>query len=97
LCRSDRAGGFLKKEADDIVFPGYSSQSYGRAVKRACEDAKASHWHPHQLRHAYATRVRASHGLDAAQAILGHKHASVTEIYAAKSTGLAKLVSDEIG
>lgn len=96
-CREVMAPWLEGKGADDNVFPGYSSQSYGRAVKRACEDAKVPHWHPHQIRHAYATRVRASHGLDAAQAILGHKHARVTEIYAAKSTGLAKLVSDEIG
>lgn len=85
------------KAAGEKIFPGYSAQSYGRAVRRACESAGVPHWHPHQIRHAYATRVRASHGLDAAQAILGHKHARVTEIYAAKSTGLAKMVAEDIG
>jgi integrase len=85
------------KGPDDRIFPGYSSQSYGRAVSRACELAGVPHWHPHQIRHAYATRVRESHGLDAAQAVLGHKTARVTEIYAAKSTGLAKKVVDELG
>lgn len=96
-CREILAPWLEGKGPGDRIFPGYSSQSYGRAVMRACEDAGVPHWHPHQIRHAYATRVRASHGLDAAQAILGHKHARVTEIYAAKSTGLAKRVSDEIG
>ncbi|MBI1325532.1 tyrosine-type recombinase/integrase [bacterium] len=85
------------KGPDDRVFPGYSSQSYGRAVSRACEDAGVPHWHPHQIRHAFATRVREIHGLDAAQAVLGHKTARVTEIYAAKSTGLAKKVVDDLG
>lgn len=82
---------------DTRIFPGYSPQSYGRAVRRACEAAKSRPWHPHQIRHSYATRVRASHGLDAAQAMLGHATARVTEIYAVRSSGLAKKISDEIG
>jgi integrase len=81
----------------DPVFPGYTSQSYGRAVSRACEKAKSPHWHPHQIRHAFATRVRESHGLDAAQAVLGHATARVTEIYAEKVAGLAKRVVDDVG
>lgn len=85
------------KGADEPIFPGYTSQSYGKSVRRACHNAKVPHWHPHQIRHAFATRVRESHGLDAAQAVLGHKTARVTEIYAAKSAGLAKKVVDEIG
>jgi integrase len=43
---------------------------------------KQHHWHPHQLRHTTATRVRKNHGLDAVQALLGHKHISTTEVYA---------------
>lgn len=85
------------KGEGDLIFSGYTSQSYGRAVSRACKAAKVPHWHPHQLRHSFATRVRASHGLDAAQAILGHKTARVTEIYAERVGGLAKKVVDEIG
>lgn len=81
----------------DKVFPGYTPQSYGRAISRACEASGLPHWHPHQLRHAYATRVRESHGLDAAQALLGHATARVTEIYAQKSAGLARKVADELG
>lgn len=85
------------KGLNEPVYPGYSSQSYGRAIMRACEDAKTTHWHPHQIRHAFATRVRETHGLDAAQAVLGHATARVTEIYAEKTSGLAKRVTDEIG
>jgi integrase len=85
------------KGESDPVFPGYSSQSYGRAVSRACKAAGVTHWHPHQIRHAFATRVRETHGLDAAQAVLGHATARVTEIYAERSTGLARKVSNEIG
>lgn len=96
-CREILAPWIAGKAAGEKIFPGYSAQSYGRAVGRACESAGVPHWHPHQIRHAYATRVRALYGLDAAQAILGHKHARVTEIYAAKSSGLAKMVAEDIG
>ncbi len=43
---------------------------------------KAHRWHPHQLRHAAATRIRRDHGLDAARAILGHRTLRITEAYA---------------
>lgn len=96
-CREVLSEWLKDKGESDPVFPGYTSQSYGRAVKRACEKAKVPHWHPHQIRHAFATRVRESHGLDAAQAVLGHATARVTEIYAERVGGLAKKVVDEIG
>lgn len=86
-----------KADSKERIFPGYSSQSYGRAVRRACESAGVPHWHPHQIRHSFATRVRESHGLDAAQTLLGHATARVTEIYAVRSTELARKVSQEVG
>lgn len=44
---------------------------------------KAHTWHPHQLRHNVATRLRQDHGIDMAQTILGHRlGSSITEIYA---------------
>ena len=39
----------------------------------------AHHWHPNQLRHSYATKVRREHGLEAAQVLLGHSRADVTQ------------------
>lgn len=39
-------------------------------------------WTPAQIRHAAATRIRATADLEAARVILGHRHASTTEIYA---------------
>jgi integrase len=96
-CRVVLAPWLDGKGPEERIFPSYTSQSYGRAISRACDVAGVPHWHPHQIRHAHATRVRASHGLDAAQAVLGHKHARVTEIYAEKVSGLAKKVSEEIG
>ncbi|TWU29632.1 tyrosine-type recombinase/integrase [Bythopirellula polymerisocia] len=39
-------------------------------------------WSPNQLRHAAATEIRREFGLEAAQIILGHRAADVTQVYA---------------
>jgi integrase len=120
----------------------YTSESYRRAVARACEDAfpppaellrtkivgkrgrairwerpaewrarlgkeawsklvkwRTDHsWHPHQLRHNMATRVRRDFGIDLAQTVLGHRLGSaITEIYAAANTAKADEVLAKIG
>jgi integrase len=54
-------------------------------------------WHPYQLRHAFATRVRKEHGLEAAQVLLGHSRADVTQVYAERNEALATGVADKIG
>jgi integrase len=54
-------------------------------------------WFPYQLRHTVATEVRKEHGLEAAQVVLGHAHAKVSEIYAKKNQDLAAKVAGEMG
>ncbi len=39
-------------------------------------------WHPHQLRHNAATELRREFGVETARVILGHRSATVTEVYA---------------
>jgi integrase len=58
---------------------------------------KAHHWHPNQLRHSYATRVRKEYGLEAAQVMLGHTRADVTQVYAERNQQLAATVAAKIG
>jgi integrase len=58
---------------------------------------RAHRWHPNQLRHAFATRVRKEHGLEAAQVLLGHSKADVTQIYAERDEQLAATVAATIG
>jgi len=70
------------RRASRIVRNAYDNDSLRRAVTRACADHGIPHWSPNQLRHARLEEVRAAFGLDAAQAVGGHKHARVTEIYA---------------
>src|SRR5207302_2075776 len=58
---------------------------------------KAHRWHPNQLRHSYATKVRKDHGLEAVQVLLGHSRADVTQVYAERNENLAAAVAAKIG
>lgn len=60
----------------------YDASSYRRAVARGCELAGVPAWSPNQLRHAAATRIRRELGLEAAQAVLGHRFVETTQVYA---------------
>jgi integrase len=86
----------LLPSGDGPVFPIIRT-SLRRAVHRACERNGVPSWHPNQLRHACATEVRAKFGLEAAQALLGHSHADVTQIYAERDMSKAQEVARKIG
>lgn len=87
----------------------YDNGTYRNAVNRSADRAfdpkgKAragrdySHrWHPHRLRHNFATMVRESDGVEAASALLGHTNLSTTEIYAERSEKLAKDIIRKVG
>jgi integrase len=81
------------------VMPGahYRVESYRQCIVRACLKAGVPSWHPYQLRHNYGTKVRGEHGLDASQLLLGHKHADVTQVYAAANREKAWAVAEQIG
>jgi integrase len=55
------------------------------------------HWFPNQLRHSVATAVRKQFGLEAAQVLLGHSKADVTQVYAERDHNLAARVAREVG
>lgn len=54
-------------------------------------------WHPHQLRHNAATRIRKQYGLEAARVVLGQKSAKVAEIYAEIDHAKAEAIMGEVG
>ena len=58
---------------------------------------RSFYWHPHQLRHNFATLARRERGLEGAQVCLGHSKADVTQIYAERDMALAKEVVLKIG
>jgi len=75
----------------------YTADSYRRAIARACELAKVPHWHPHQLRHNYATRIRKEFGVEAARILLGHRSTAVTELYAEIDRGRVRDFVAKVG
>jgi integrase len=54
-------------------------------------------WHPNQLRHRCGTGIRRRYGLEAAQVVLGHARADVTQVYAERNSTLAERIAAEIG
>jgi integrase len=91
----------------------YTTASYGRSIKAACEKEwptkgcalaaeelaknRRRHWHPNQLRHTAATEHRRQFGLEAAQILLGHAKADVTQIYAERDASKAVEIARQVG
>ena len=85
----------------------YDVASYRRrityGIKKANRQRKREgrqpipHWSPLQLRHSRATEVRKNFGIEAAQVVLGHVRADVTQIYAERNLGVAIQVAKETG
>ncbi|MFO0938341.1 MAG: tyrosine-type recombinase/integrase [Gemmataceae bacterium] len=96
-----------KRRPADWYLPGSYAHAVNQGVKKANDAMKAAngedkinpipHWHPNQLRHTHATKVRAMFGLEAAQVALGHARADVTQIYAEKNMALAAEVAVKMG
>ena len=89
-----------KRPAEDlerVPRDHYEDHIYTAAIMRACKAAGVPHWHPNQIRHTFASEVRRLYGLEAAQVLLGHARADVTQVYAERDWGLAVRVAGEIG
>jgi integrase len=97
----------------DSLGDRYDVPTYRRAIHRACDRAfpapegtkgrelekwRSEHrWSPNRLRHTRATEVRQHYGLDAVQAVLGHRHARISEVYGELNTAKAVAVAQDIG
>lgn len=113
LSCGNRAGTNRKDKPQRQASDQFTTASYGRAVSRACDqafpppvgtreaDAKVwrlmNRWAPNQLRHTAATEIRRRFGLEAAQVILGHSEAKITEIYAERDATKAREVALQVG
>jgi integrase len=91
--------GRQSRKAHPKRVPGarYTVASYGYAIRRACAKRGLEPWAPNQLRHSFATEVRKAHGLEAAQVLLGHARADVTQVYAERNEELAARVAGQVG
>jgi integrase len=74
-----------ERKAGRHIRDSYDTCGIARAITRACERHGITKWSPHQLRHTRLTEVRSQFGIDAAQAVGGHRHIAVTEVYATAS------------
>lgn len=75
----------------------YSRCGLGQAIRRACDRAGVERWHPSQLRHSAATRLRSEGGIDAAATVLGHADPGTTLIYAARDRDKATELIRRVG
>ena len=85
------------RRTDRTIGEAYTTASYRKAIHRGCDKAGIPRWSPNRLRHTAATRIRAEFGLEAAQVILGHSSADVTQVYAERNMALAIEVVASIG
>jgi integrase len=58
---------------------------------------KDHRWSPNRMRHTAATEIRSEFGLEAAQIVLGHATADVTQIYAERDQAKGLEVARKIG
>jgi site-specific recombinase XerC len=85
----------------------YSVDTYRRAITRAIERANVDrkekgeallpHWFPNQVRHSVGTHIRKKYNLEAAQVVLGHAKADVTQVYAERDMQRAREIMREVG
>jgi integrase len=93
----NRPGTNLKRSPKWAPGRRYSTDSYRKAIHRACEKAGVEQWSPNQLRHAAATAIRKRFGLESAQVALGHATAEVTQVYAERDLARLVEVAKQIG
>ncbi len=85
------------EKLQNVAGDEFTDSGYAGMVTRAAVRAGLPAFHPHQLRHTFASEVRHRFGLEAAQVLLGHSKADVTQIYATRDLGLATKVASEVG
>lgn len=86
----------LKADPDARLFP-MKRATFSGLIKDACKRAKIPKWTPHWLRHTTATKVRAQHGIEDAQVLLGHASPDMTAIYSKEQDERAIALVRQIG
>lgn len=87
----------------ETLHPGTYRKAIQDAIDKCNRDRAANslppigRWHPHQLRHNSATRLRAAGGLEVAKTVLGHRSTDTTLIYAERDLAAAEQVIAQVG
>ncbi len=85
------------RQTDRRLGDRYTTDSYRRAITRACGAAGVDQWSPGRLRHNSATAIRRRFGIEAAQLLLGHAEIATTQIYAEVNHAKALEVAAKVG
>ena len=93
----NRPGTNRKRKPKRTAGDQYTTPSYRRAIHRACDKASLARWSPNRLRHSAGTEIRKRFGLEAAQVVLGHASADVTQVYAERDLAKAVEIMREVG
>lgn len=93
----NRPGTNRKKSPGRKPGARFTTQSYGRSIRNACQRGKLSAWSPNQLRHLRATEIRRQFSLEAASVILGHSDLTVTQVYAEEDRQKAIEIARAVG
>jgi integrase len=75
----------------------YTTQSYGRSIRYACERAQVPVWAPNRLRHAAASAVADAEQFDLASDLLGHSTPSTTSVYVSRLLGRLAVFAAKCG
>lgn len=67
----------------------YSSETYSRALARACQQATIFPFTAYDLRHAAKMRLDRVAGTEAARTVLRHKHINTTQLYGTRDVAAA--------
>jgi integrase len=107
LCCGNRPGTNRRAKPKHQVGRRYNKDSFNRAIARAIDKANGERakekldplpkWSSNRLRHSAATDIRREFGLEAAQILLGHAKADVTQVYAERDMKKAADVALKIG
>lgn len=84
---------FSPKRISNAYGLTYGANSYRQALTRACEKAGVPVFHPHQVRHSKATRMRSLYGIEKSRIVLGLASIDTAAIYAEASVKISKKIA----
>ena len=80
-----------------ILSPAQVMEAARRVVEPATKLELIPYWHPSQLRHSAATRIRREADAETARVVLGHSSLAVTEVYAEVDQSKARSIMERCG
>lgn len=92
-----------KRSAGEVYTATALRKAVDRAIAALNRDRvergkrKLPRWHPYQLRHAAASRLRKEHGLEMVRCLLGHSSAEMSEVYAEVDLEKARQLMEAAG